>query len=119
MRVSPLFVAVSAVVSLSACNSSEPPPAAAATTPAAAPTPQPTEIPAAFQGRWALTPDDCKAGAEGLLTVEADKLKFTESTATLNKVAEGTKDRFRGTFEFKGEGETRTTSPEWPPSWPI
>jgi hypothetical protein len=109
MRVSPLFVAVSAVVFLSACGASEPEPAATATTPGAAPAPLPTEIPVAFQGRWGLTADDCKAGAEGLLTVSADKLTFTESTATLVKVAEGTENRFRGTFEFKGEGETRTT----------
>jgi hypothetical protein len=107
MRVSQLLLAA-AVISLSACNSSEPTPQPTATaTPT--PTPLPTEIPAAFRGKWGATPDDCKAGAEGLLTIEADKLKFTESTATLTKVAEGTDTRFRGTFEFKGEGESRTT----------
>jgi hypothetical protein len=107
MHVSKLFVAV-AVISLSACNSSQPAPQATATvTPT--PTPLPTTIPAAFQGKWGLTPDDCKPGAEGLLTIEADKLKFTESTATLTKVTEGTDTRFRGTFDFKGEGESRTT----------
>lgn len=109
MRVSPLFVSIAAVVALSACNSSKSQPAAAATTPTPTPTPLPTTVPAAFQGRWGTTPDDCKAGAEGLLTVDADKLKFTESTATLSKVVEATETRFRGTFDFKGEGEARTT----------
>ena len=108
MRVSLLFVSVAAAVSLSACNSSEAQPTAAATaTPT--PTPLPTTIPAAFQGRWGATPDDCKAGAEGLLTVEADKLKFTGSTATLSKVAEAAETRFRGTFDFKGKDGARTT----------
>ncbi len=108
MRVSPFFISLAAIATLSACNSSEAQPTPAVTaTPT--PTPQPTTVPAAFQGRWGATPDDCKAGAEGLLIVEADKLKFTESTATLNKVVEASATRFRGTFDFKGEGETRTT----------
>jgi hypothetical protein len=107
MHVSKLFV-TAAVIALSACNSSQPEPQPSATaTPT--PAPLPTTIPAAFQGKWGATPDDCKAGAEGLLTIEADKLKFTESTATLAKVDSVTKDRFRGTFDFKGEGESRTT----------
>jgi hypothetical protein len=107
MHVSKLFV-TAAVIALSACNSSQPEPQPSATT-TPTPAPLPTTIPAAFQGKWGATPDDCKAGAEGLLTVEADKLKFTESTATLAKVVDVTSDRFRGTFDFKGEGESRTT----------
>jgi hypothetical protein len=108
MRVCLLFVSVAAVATLSACNSSEAQPTPAATaTPT--PTPLPTTVPAAFQGRWGATPDDCKAGAEGLLTVAADKLELAKSTATLSKVVEATQDRFRGTFDFKGEGGARTT----------
>lgn len=106
MRVSTMFVTIS-LVSLAACNSSqpEPKPSAAVT---ATPTPLPTTIPAAFQGKWATTPDDCKAGSEGLLTVDADKLELGKSTATLGQVAEASATRFRGTFAFKG-AETRTT----------
>jgi hypothetical protein len=107
MRVSLLFVSVAAVAALSACNSSEAPTPAASATPT--PTPLPTTVPAAFQGRWGATPDDCKAGSEGLLTVDADKLELPESTATLSKVVEATEARFRGTFDFKGKGEARTT----------
>ena len=106
MRDSKLFVTV-AVIALSACNSSQPDPqptAAAAPTPA----PLPTSIPAAFQGRWGATSDDCKAGAEGLLKIDADKLELAKSTAALSKVVEATEGRFRGTFDFTGE-ETRTT----------
>jgi hypothetical protein len=106
MRVSMLFAAT-AVIALSACNSSQPDPKpSAAATPT--PTPLPTTIPAAFQGKWGTTPDDCKAGGEGLLTVDADKLELAKSTATLGKVSEATEGRFRGTFDFKG-AETRTT----------
>jgi hypothetical protein len=106
MRVSKLFVAV-AVVALTACNSSQPEPKpTAAATPT--PTPLPTTIPAAFQGKWGTTPDDCKAGGEGLMTVDADKLELGKSTAKLSKVVEAVEGRFRGTFDFKG-AETRTT----------
>jgi len=95
------------VIALSACNFSQPDPKpSAAATPT--PTPLPTTIPAAFQGKWGTTPDDCKAGGEGLLTVDADTLELAKSTAKLGKVAEASDTRFRGTFDFKG-GETRTT----------
>jgi hypothetical protein len=109
MRISKLFVSIAAVAVLAACSSSDPQPAPSASP---TPTPLPKTIPAEFQGRWGLTPDDCTAAAgkaEGLLTIKPDTLEFYESTGTIQDVTEAVEGRFRATFKITGEGETRTT----------
>ena len=68
-----------------------------------------TTIPAAFQGRWGLTPADCtstRGDAKGLLTVAADRLTFYEARAVPSGDLEQTKDSISGDFAFTGEGET-------------
>ena len=86
---------------------SENPPAPAdgnSVTPAAA-------IPAAFQGRWGLTPGDCTSSRgdnKGLLVIAADKLTFYESRAVPKTNVQTSPDSFSADFEFTGEGQTWT-----------
>jgi hypothetical protein len=64
-------------------------------------------IPEQFRGRWGLVPADCAGGADakGLLLVEADRLTFYESRATLDSVLAGSRpEAFAGRFDFTGEG---------------
>lgn len=70
-------------------------------------------IPAAFQGRWGMVPDDCtstRGDAKGLIIVDADSIKFFESLGTLTKVTQNAPENFTGTFSFAGEGESWTNS---------
>lgn len=81
------------------------------TTPAK-PLPAPTaKIPAAFHGRWGLTPADCtstRGDAKGLLVITADDLKFYESRAVPAAGARADGDSFSGDFAFTGEGQNWT-----------
>jgi hypothetical protein len=64
-------------------------------------------IPAAFHGRWALTPRDCTSpngDTKGLLVVSADRLRFYESLATPSGDLKRTPDSVSGDFAFSGEG---------------
>ena len=48
-------------------------------------------IPAAFHGRWGMVPADCtstRGDDKGLITVDANSIKFYESRATLAKVTQ-------------------------------
>ena len=66
-------------------------------------------IPAAFVGRWGLTPADCtstRGDNKGLLTVAADRLSFYEARAVPAGSLKRTKDSVSGDFNFTGEGET-------------
>ena len=90
--------------------SGAPPPANAASPPTrdtgAAPTPA-AAIPAAFHGRWGLTPGDCtstRGDAKGLLTISAGGLKFYESRAVPVGNAQSSADSFSADFAFTGEG---------------
>lgn len=70
-------------------------------------------IPAAFQGRWAMAPDDCtstRGDAKGLIIVDADSIQFFESNAILTRVTGNYPENFTGTFAFTGEGENWTNS---------
>jgi hypothetical protein len=70
-------------------------------------------IPAAFQGRWGMVPEDCtstRGDNKGLITVDADSIKFFESNGTLTKVTLNAPENFTGTFAFTGEGESWTNS---------
>jgi hypothetical protein len=70
-------------------------------------------IPAAFHGRWGMVPADCtstKGDAKGLITIDANSIKFFESRGTLTKVTGDYPENFTGTFAFTGEGQTWTNS---------
>jgi hypothetical protein len=81
------------------------------------PNPVPPEeaggIPAAFHGRWGMTPADCtstRGDAKGLITIDAGSIKFFESKGTLTKVTLNAPENFTGTFAFTGEGQSWTNS---------
>ena len=84
-------------------NSSASPQPAAGTAPAVA------SIPAAFHGRWGLTPGDCtstRGDNKGLLTITATELRFYESRAVPTANTQSTSDSFSADFSFTGEGMT-------------
>lgn len=83
------------------------------------PSPSPTgtdtaaaqSIPVAIRGRWGLVPADCtstRGDAKGLLTIDADTLRFYESRGILGTIKERSDSRIRATFAFTGEGMTWT-----------
>ena len=70
-----------------------------------------TIIPAAFHGRWGMVPADCistRGDNKGLITVDANGIKFYESRANLIKVTMNAPENFTGDFRFTGEGQTWT-----------
>lgn len=72
-------------------------------------------IPAAYQGRWGLVPDDCdpaRDDAKGLMTVAADSLTFYESRGLPTHIAVLAPDKITLDLDFTGEGQTwtRTTT---------
>jgi hypothetical protein len=70
-------------------------------------------IPAAFHGRWGMTPGDCtstRGDAKGLIAIDASSIKFYESRGTLTKVTGDFPENFTGTFAFTGEGMNWTNS---------
>ena len=78
----------------------------AAGTPAAG-----AKIPAALQGRWALSPGDCTAApaqAKGLLTITPNELRFYESVAVPSGDVQTSADSVSGNFSFTGEGQSWT-----------
>ena len=67
----------------------------------------PGKIPAAFHGRWGLTPGDCtstKGDNKGLLVVSADQLKFYESVGKPPADLKTSDHSATGDFAFTGEG---------------
>lgn len=93
------------------------PPEAAPTTaatPGSAPSPDTgtgTGIPVALHGRWGLVPADCtstRGDNKGLLTINADTLRFYESVGTLDKVVERDASRIVADFAMTGEGQSWT-----------
>jgi hypothetical protein len=91
--------------------------------PAAAPDASPTDaatapgrLPAAFLGRWGLVPADCtstRGDAKGLMTVEADRLTFYESRATIARVDTVSPTELKASLAFSGEGQ------EWTQETPL
>ena len=70
-----------------------------------------TVIPVAFHGQWGMAPADCastRGDNKGLITVEADGIRFYESRATLAKVTQNAPENFTGDFKFTGEGQSWT-----------
>lgn len=111
------FAAALAVLSLAGCNSSNdaseaPPTDEASVAVTEAPTATSTrelQIPAALRGRWGLVAADCtttNGDDKGLITVDAESIKFYESRAVLNTVKEVRESRVVASFDFSGEGQT-------------
>src|SRR5690348_15465056 len=68
----------------------------------------PGTIPAAFHGRWGLTPADCmpnRSDAKGLLIVSADGMRFYEARAKPSGELRFTPKSVSGSFAFSGEGQ--------------
>jgi len=68
-------------------------------------------IPAAFHGRWGLTPADCVASrsdTKGLLVVSADNIRFYEAQAKPAGELRHTPKSVSGSFAFTGEGQNWT-----------
>jgi hypothetical protein len=66
-------------------------------------------IPAAFHGRWGMTPADCmpnRSDNKGLLVVSADGIHFYEALAKPTGDLRLTPNSVSGSFAFTGEGET-------------
>lgn len=66
-------------------------------------------IPAQYRGRWGMVPADCtstRGDAKGLLVIEASRLRFYESRATLRERRPAAATSFSGLFGFSGEGMT-------------
>jgi hypothetical protein len=68
-------------------------------------------IPAALQGRWGLTPEDCTSGiaqAKGLLVIDAAGLRFYKSRADPSNGVQADGEAVSGDFGFRGEGKAWT-----------
>ena len=68
-------------------------------------------IPAAFHGRWGLTPADCmpnRSDNKGLLVVNADGMRFYEAQARPAGELRLTPKSVSGSFAFTGEGQNWT-----------
>lgn len=80
-----------------------------AAVPVTMPSPTPVAgIPAAFQGRWGLVPEDCEPGradAKGLMTIAGDTLSFYESRGTATAIASVTPTKLTFTLPMNGEGQ--------------
>jgi hypothetical protein len=66
-----------------------------------------TAIPAAFHGRWGMTPADCtstRGDAKGLMVVSADGIRFYESLAKPAPDVKISANSVSGSFAFTGEG---------------
>lgn len=131
-RVRVPLITLSMVLTIAACSRHDPvaknasgaglpPPAnAAAADPTGAPPEDKTEpetaaspaapaaaIPAALQGRWALSPADCmttRSDRKGLLVVTADGLQFHDSSAVPTVDVEIDEGSISGQFHFTGQG---------------
>ncbi len=69
-------------------------------------------IPAKFNGRWGMVPNDCTStsgDAKGLMTITGDTLKFYESRARADDVVARGGGRTTMRLRFSGEGQNWTT----------
>ena len=65
-------------------------------------------IPAQYQGRWGMVPNDCdpsRADNKGLITIDSKTIKFYESRATLKEQRPAIATSFSGLYAFTGEGQ--------------
>lgn len=101
---------LAASLALVACDQSPAPAERATVDPAPAESAEPTAtaIPAALQGRWGLTENDCDPAqdfaAKGLVEVSDTTMKFYESLATLGEVTNSSDTSIEADFAFTGEG---------------
>lgn len=80
-----------------------------ATSPALASESPAATLPAALQGRWALSPTDCTSAlsdAKGLLVINPSELRFYESRAVPSEVVATDPSSISGTFVFTGKGRS-------------
>lgn len=66
-----------------------------------------TAIPAAMQGRWGMTANDCdpaRSDNKGLMVVGPDSLQFYESRGSLDQVTASGLNEVRARFSYTGEG---------------
>lgn len=71
--------------------------------------PSTVAIPAQYRGGWGMNANDCdpsRSDNKGLMTVEANRIRFYESVASLQERRPSTADSFSGTFSFVGEGQS-------------
>lgn len=100
-----------ALVGLAACGKQQPKapaaPASQAGTSATSGTAvtDPKAVPAAFQGVWAATEDDCAKPSESRLTVAANTLTFYESRGPVGLVEASGPDEILIHIPLTGEGE--------------
>jgi hypothetical protein len=66
----------------------------------------PNAVPAAFQGLWAATENDCAKPSESRLAVAADSLTFYESRGPVASVKQAGSDEVLIAIPLRGEGET-------------
>lgn len=71
-------------------------------------------LPTAFQGFWGVTADDCELAnyaAMGRIKVDADRIRFYESRAQVERLTERSPNMVDVLLRFSGEGEdwTRAT----------
>ena len=80
--------------------------------PAATPTPTvASTFPAPFRGRWGMVANDCdpaRADAKGLMTVEADRLRFYESRGAPTRIEIASPFKLTAELAFTGEGQSWT-----------
>ena len=90
----------------------DPPGNGAATSPVPLPTASPSPIaaiPADFQGRWGMVPNDCdpqRADNKGLLTIAGSRLSFYESRGTAAGIRQLQPTRIGFDLPMSGEGMT-------------
>ncbi|MGK2911386.1 MAG: hypothetical protein ACSLE1_16540 [Sphingobium sp.] len=68
-------------------------------------------IPVAFRGRWGMNEADCdvsRADTKGLVTIDANSLKFYESMGRLKSIISASATEVKGNFAFSGEGQSWT-----------
>jgi hypothetical protein len=68
-----------------------------------------TSIPAAFHGRWGMTPEDCtstRGDAKGLLVIDATTMRFYESRAIPRNIEVRGPNEWRADLDYSGEGQT-------------
>ncbi|MCP3735808.1 hypothetical protein M9979_13080 [Sphingomonas sp. RP10(2022)] len=90
----------------------DPPGNAAVQSPVPLPTASPvalTALPAGFEGRWGMVPNDCdpkRADNKGLLTIAGDRLSFYESRGTAGSIRQTQPTQVAFALPMSGEGQT-------------
>ena len=106
------LAALTALLCLAACGeqSSQNPTATSQNETAAPAVVKSETVPAAFQGVWAATMEDCDAPAETRLEIAADRLRFYESSGPVASVEASRPDEILIIVALTGEGATSQRS---------